>query len=103
MTGPSVPEPAASDPAVSDPAAASDTATPPGTSLSAEVPPPDAATRDVAERSAAIRRASAERRRIAEVFGEVLPETTADERDQRRGPATSEGWYLENRPPHHDR
>ncbi|MCP2235764.1 hypothetical protein [Prauserella halophila] len=48
-------------------------------------------------------RASAARRRIAEVFGEVLPETTSDERDVQGGPATSEAWYLENRPPHHDR
>ncbi|WP_112271388.1 hypothetical protein [Lentzea terrae] len=40
------------------------------------------------------------RRRLAEVFGEVLPETTTDERG-----AAPEGdrddWYRENRPPHH--
>lgn len=40
------------------------------------------------------------RRRLAEVFGEVLPETTSDERA-----AAPEGdrddWYRENRPPHH--
>jgi len=40
------------------------------------------------------------RRRLAEVFGDVLPETTSDERG-----GTPEGdreaWYRENRPPHH--
>ncbi|MGW4211614.1 hypothetical protein ACWEIJ_26715 [Lentzea sp. NPDC004789] len=39
------------------------------------------------------------RRRLAEVFGDVLPETTSDERG---GPeADREAWYRENRPPHH--
>ena len=40
------------------------------------------------------------RRRLAEVFGDVLPETTSDE----RGAAPAEdrdAWYTENRPPHH--
>ena len=46
---------------------------------------------------------SERRRRLAEIFGEVLPETTSDERTERR-PAPNEGerWYRENRPPHHD-
>lgn len=46
------------------------------------------------------------RRRLAEIFGEVLPETTSDERSE--GPDRREGdqreterWYRENRPPHH--
>jgi hypothetical protein len=40
------------------------------------------------------------RRRLAEVFGDVLPETTSDERGG--GPeADREAWYRENRPPHH--
>jgi len=45
------------------------------------------------------------RRRIDEVFGDVLPATTADERDQGhdREPGDREDWYLRNRPPHHDR
>ncbi len=47
-------------------------------------------------------------RRLAEVFGDVLPDTTSDER---RGGSTgdkpeqwdeSERWHRENRPPHHD-
>ncbi|KID31889.1 hypothetical protein HQ32_00770 [Prauserella sp. Am3] len=43
------------------------------------------------------------RRKLAEVFGDVLPETTSDERDPRRGSGSSDDWYRENRPPHHDR
>ncbi|MFJ6669814.1 hypothetical protein ACIQMJ_01755 [Actinosynnema sp. NPDC091369] len=52
-------------------------------------PPPTAAS--AAEEAA-------RRRRLAEVFGDVLPDTTSDDphptvRDDR--------WYEENRPPHH--
>ncbi|GGP33786.1 hypothetical protein [Saccharothrix coeruleofusca] len=47
-------------------------------------------------------RAAARRRRLAEVFGEVLPDTTTDERPT---PApidsSDDSWYQENRPPHH--
>lgn len=43
------------------------------------------------------------RRRVDEVFGDVLPEITADERDPEPGASASDSWYLENRPPHHDR
>jgi hypothetical protein len=43
------------------------------------------------------------RRRLAEVFGEVLPETTGDDRPELGAPADAEErWYNENRPPHHD-
>ena len=43
-------------------------------------------------------------RRLAEIFGDVLPESTGDDRDQ---PTAEHGgdpdrWYTENRPPHHD-
>ena len=41
-----------------------------------------------------------EARRLADIFGEVLPESTADDRDAAR---RDERWYAENRPPHHDR
>jgi hypothetical protein len=46
-----------------------------------------------------------ERRRLDEVFGDVLPTTTSDERDARDepAPATSDEELLANRPPHHDR
>jgi hypothetical protein len=45
------------------------------------------------------------RRRLAEVFGDVLPETTADERDP--GPKSDEAedpgeaWLKAQVPPHH--
>jgi hypothetical protein len=44
------------------------------------------------------------RRRLAEVFGDVLPDTTSDERDD---PATdparsgSDAWLRDQVPPHH--
>ncbi len=43
------------------------------------------------------------RRRLAAVFGEVLPATTADERDaEGDGPdTTSEAWLKAQVPPHH--
>ena len=44
------------------------------------------------------------RRRLDEVFGDVLPEVTRDEMespDDRRGPGSDE-WLRANRPPHHD-
>ena len=46
-----------------------------------------------------------ERRRLAEVFGDVLPSTSTDERDD-RDPAAERGAdddLLADRPPHHDR
>ncbi|MEO6512050.1 MAG: hypothetical protein ABIO16_13710 [Nocardioides sp.] len=54
---------------------------------------PDTSGRDEAERG----------RRLAEVFGDVLPETTSDERDE--GSAEPDGsrdaWYRDQVPPHH--
>lgn len=44
-----------------------------------------------------------DRRRLDAVFGEVLPETTSDERDPPAAPESTDRWYQENRPPHHDR
>ncbi|MDX6371409.1 MAG: hypothetical protein QOD98_397 [Nocardioidaceae bacterium] len=45
------------------------------------------------------------KRRLAEVFGDVLPDTTDDERDpaERSDPATERGdaWLKEQVPPHH--
>jgi hypothetical protein len=47
---------------------------------------------------------AAVRRRLDEVFGEVLPSTTSDERDDDRpDPRTDDADLLANRPPHHDR
>lgn len=41
---------------------------------------------------------------LQRVFGEVLPETTSDERgsDDADSDADRERWYRENRPPHHE-
>jgi hypothetical protein len=46
---------------------------------------------------------SEKRRRVDEIFGDVLPETTSDERDPDRRTGLPDDWYRENRPPHHDR
>ncbi|WP_017935785.1 hypothetical protein [Nocardioides sp. Iso805N] len=39
------------------------------------------------------------KRRLAEIFGDVLPETTGDERDER--PRSSDDWLKSQVPPHH--
>lgn len=46
--------------------------------------------------------AAAHRRRLAEVFGDVLPDTTSDERqpDERTGEVT-DAWLRAQVPPHH--
>jgi hypothetical protein len=42
------------------------------------------------------------RRRLAEVFGDVLPDTTSDERDPREDRAgDGDRWLREQVPPHH--
>jgi hypothetical protein len=45
------------------------------------------------------------RRRLDEIFGDVLPDTTSDERadEGERPEENRESWYERNRPPHHDR
>lgn len=44
------------------------------------------------------------RRRLDEVFGDVLPTTTGDERDDDpRQQSTPDEDLLADRPPHHDR
>ncbi|MEJ2855221.1 MULTISPECIES: hypothetical protein [unclassified Saccharothrix] len=56
---------------------------------------------DDAPASAAATSAAAEaarRRRLAEVFGEVLPESP----DEPTASARDEQWYRDNRPPHHE-
>lgn len=42
-----------------------------------------------------------DRRLLDEIFGDVLPATTADERDPSDDSGYSEQWYRDNRPPHH--
>ena len=46
------------------------------------------------------------RRRLAEVFGDTLPETTSDERDEPApkradGETAGDAWLREQVPPHH--
>ena len=42
------------------------------------------------------------RRRLAEVFGDALPETTNDERERDpREPRDGDSWLREQVPPHH--
>lgn len=44
------------------------------------------------------------KRRLAEIFGDVLPETTGDERegrDRREGGDPGEDWLRSQVPPHH--
>jgi hypothetical protein len=41
------------------------------------------------------------RRRLAEVFGDVLPDTTAHEREHREAPDASDDWLKSQVPPHH--
>ncbi|KZF03357.1 MULTISPECIES: hypothetical protein [unclassified Rhodococcus (in: high G+C Gram-positive bacteria)] len=50
-------------------------------------------------------RARAERARLARIFGEVLPETTGDERSDgagtESGGRSSDEWLKQQRPPHY--
>jgi len=44
------------------------------------------------------------RRRLDEVFGEVLPDVTGDERDEQDGGSADrdrDGWLRDQVPPHH--
>jgi hypothetical protein len=43
------------------------------------------------------------RRDLDDIFGDVLPATTSDERDPERPESERDSWYEQNRPPHHDR
>jgi hypothetical protein len=47
---------------------------------------------------------AARRRRLAEVFGDVLPDTTSDERepgDPTADDSARDDWYRDQVPPHH--
>lgn len=43
----------------------------------------------------------ARRRRLAEIFGDVLPEQTSDDADDESRPDSSEEWLRRQVPPHH--
>ncbi|GAA1261666.1 hypothetical protein [Saccharothrix xinjiangensis] len=59
---------------------------------------PDDTAAPSAPAAAADAEGAARRRRLAEVFGDVLPESSSDEP---RPAARGDEWYEENRPPHH--
>ena len=40
---------------------------------------------------------------LDEIFGDVLPTTTSDEREPEQPSGDRDAWYERNRPPHHDR
>lgn len=52
---------------------------------------------------AALRAEAARRRRLAEIFGDVLPSQTADDRDSDPGDEDERGdeWLRRQVPPHH--
>jgi len=63
---------------------------------------PDADVRDTAARAARARQEARERaRRRAQVFGDVLPETTRDERGEAGPSRSSDEWLRRQVPPHH--
>jgi hypothetical protein len=41
------------------------------------------------------------RQRLARIFGDVLPDTTADEREQRGEEPPGDAWLRSQVPPHH--
>jgi hypothetical protein len=43
------------------------------------------------------------RQDLDEIFGDVLPATTSDEREPERPDSEGDSWHERNRPPHHDR
>ncbi|WP_197284994.1 hypothetical protein [Sciscionella sediminilitoris] len=47
------------------------------------------------------RERAARRARLEAVFGSVLPDTTADERDEAGRHGRTDEEYLSDRPPHH--
>ena len=61
----------------------------------------DGSPRDGVETPARAETAWQRRRRLAAVFGDVLPETTTDERDPAEEQGTSDRWLREQVPPHH--
>jgi hypothetical protein len=47
-------------------------------------------------------RAKRRRPSLDEIFGDVLPATTSDEREPEAPSGNRDSWYEQNRPPHHD-
>lgn len=60
-----------------------------------------------AEAQESVRRSAQHRRRLAEIFGDVIPEQTSDDADpdgaagRRTGEQAQEDWLKSQVPPHH--
>ncbi|WP_157695144.1 hypothetical protein [Nakamurella panacisegetis] len=67
---------------------------------SAKTPPASAETPAVSAEPK-LRPRTIDRRMLDEIFGDVLPDTTSDERGGSADGGYSEQWYRDNRPPHH--
>ncbi len=48
-------------------------------------------------------RAGVRKLELDQIFGDVLPDITSDERSAEPTESGRDDWHLENRPPHHDR
>ncbi len=66
----------------------------------AAVPGPDDQGRELSS-AEQLRRKAAEAARLARIFGDVLPETTGDERGEGSGSASGDEWLRSQVPPHH--
>jgi hypothetical protein len=64
----------------------------------AETPDPDAPDQS---RVLTPEEREARRRRLAEVFGEVIPEQTSDDADEPQAPDGTDDWLRRQVPPHH--
>ena len=51
--------------------------------------------------AAALRAEAARRRRLTEIFGDVLPSRTVDDRDPREEDERDDEWLRRQVPPHH--
>ena len=97
-SSPAGPPASAAGPAPADQAEPADRAEPAGRPELADRPE----SAEPAQRSGLTEQ---QRRRLAEIFGDVLPSTTSDERDERDQGADrgADERFLADRPPHHDR
>ncbi|QIX25147.1 hypothetical protein ncot_16545 [Nocardioides sp. JQ2195] len=91
MTQPYDQDPPGSDPAGSDPAGSDPGGSDPGGSDPA----------DERETSPPRETPWQRRKRLAAIFGDVLPETTGDERSSGNDEGKPDDWYRSQVPPHH--
>jgi hypothetical protein len=66
------------------------------------LPPSDGADSKAESSEPSTARRVIDRKLLDEIFGDLLPETTGDERGSgSSADGYSEQWYRDNRPPHH--